>query len=42
MINIARDFCRENIDSIICEPSGKLLIDLEMDKKRPTYMKIVD
>jgi len=40
--NIAREFCKEHIDSIVCEPSGRILIDIELEKKRPTYMKLVD
>ena len=42
MGNIARDFVRENKEFIVCEPSGKYLDDLEMEKKAPVRMKLVE
>ena len=42
MGNIARDFIRENKEFIVCEPSGKYLDDLEMEKKAPVRMKLVE
>jgi len=40
--NIAREFIKENKEFIVCEPSGKILADLEMERKAVTYMKLVD
>ena len=42
MGNLARDFVRENKEFIVCEPSGKYLDDLEMERKAPVRMKLID
>ena len=42
MGNIAREFVREHKEFIVCEPSGRYLDDLEMEKKAPVRMKLVE
>jgi len=42
MNNIKTQFCKENSNRIICEPSGKTLMDLEIEKELPTYIKLIE
>ena len=40
--NISRKFIEDNMMDIVCEPSGKGLFEIEAERKRPIYMKILD
>ena len=42
MTNVAREFVKKNKEFIVCEPSGRYLDDLEMEKKAPVRMKLVE
>jgi len=40
--DLARSFCNANADSIILEPSGRNLLDVKLERRNPTLMRIVD